>query len=109
MYKYSERPKTLAQRQYKDDVSEETKSARLTEIIALQQKHSLEKNKTEIGKTHKVLIEGISKKSDQHLYGRNTLNTTVVFPRENFSLGDYVDVIITDCTTATLIGHAAKQ
>ena len=109
MYKYSERPKTLAQRQYKDDVSEETKSARLTEIIALQQKHSLEKNKTEIGKTHKVLIEGISKKSDQHLYGRNTLNTTVVFPRESFSLGDYVDVIITDCTTATLIGHAAKQ
>lgn len=109
MYKYSERPKTLAQRQYKDDISEETKSARLTEIIALQQKHSLEKNKMEIGKTHKVLIEGISKKSDQHLYGRNTLNTTVVFPKENFNLGDYVDVTITDCTTATLMGHVVKQ
>ncbi len=106
MYKYSERPKTLAQRQYSDDISEELKSSRLTEIIALQQKHSLEKNQSEIGKTHKILIEGVSKKSDKHLYGRNTLNTTVVFPRENFKPGDYVNVVITDCTTATLLGHS---
>lgn len=109
MYKYSERPKTLAQRQFKDDVSEELKSSRLSQIIELQQKHSLENNQAEIGKIHKVLVEGTSKKSEKDLYGRNDHNTMVVFPRKNFKAGDYVQVLIKDCTTATLLGEAIND
>lgn len=105
MFKYSERPNTLAERKLKDDVSEEDKKQRLTEIIALQQQHSLIKNKECIGKTYKVLVEGVSKKSDADLAGRNSQNTTVVFPKANFKVGDYVNVKVHDCTAATLLGE----
>lgn len=106
MFKYSERPNTLAQRKYEDDVPEADKQRRLSEIIALQQKHSHEQLKKDIGKTYEVLVEGVSKKSDQELYGRNTHNSVVVFPRKNYQAGDYVKVKVNDCTSATLIGEA---
>lgn len=108
MFKYSERPKTLAQRKYVDDVPEEVKTKRLNEIIALQVQHSLENNKKAVGKVYKVLIEGFSKKSKDHFYGRNSQNAVVVFPKENFKPGEYVNVLIKDCTSATLIGEAVK-
>lgn len=108
MFKYSERPNTLAQRKYPDDIPEETKQKRLSEIIALQQVHSHEQLKKDIGKTYEVLVEGISKKSEEHLYGRNTHNSVVVFPKENYKPGDYVMVEIEDCTSATLKGNAVK-
>lgn len=106
MFKYSERPNTLAQRKFEDDVPDEIKQRRLSEIIALQQEHSFEQLKKDIGKTYRVLVEGVSKKSDQELYGRNTHNSVVVFPRKNYKAGDYVDVKINDCTSATLLGEA---
>ena len=108
MFIYSERPKTLAERKYVDDVPEEVKKRRLKEIIDLQQIHSLESNKKAIGKTHEVLIEGPSKRSDDFLCGRNTQNTMVVFPKENFKAGQYVNVIVNDCTSATLMGKAIE-
>ena len=105
MFKYSERPKTLAQRKYTDDVPEEIKTKRLTEIIELQQKHSHYRTKLAVGKVYQVLIEGTSKRSDQHFFGRNTQNTVVIFPKkEIFNKGDYVNVLVKECTPATLIG-----
>ena len=108
MFKYSERPKTLAQRKYTDDVPEEEKTRRLNEIIDLQNQHSLESNKRAVGKVHKVLIEGFSKKSKEHYYGRNSQNAVVVFPKENFKPGEYVNVLVKDCTSATLLGEAVR-
>ncbi|MFI5204979.1 MAG: tRNA (N6-isopentenyl adenosine(37)-C2)-methylthiotransferase MiaB [Flavobacteriales bacterium] len=108
MFKYSERPKTLAERKYEDNVPEETKARRLNEVIALQQKHSHESNLKNIGKTFTVLVEGLSKKSTEHVYGRNSQNTTVIFPKKNFVKGIYVDVTITGCTPATLLGEAVN-
>jgi len=105
MFKYSERPNTLAERKYEDDVPELKKSKRLKEIIDLQQKHSLENNLKYIGKVCKVLIEGYSKKSDKDLCGRNTQNTVVVFPKENAVIGSIVNVKITKCTSGTLLGQ----
>jgi tRNA-2-methylthio-N6-dimethylallyladenosine synthase len=106
MFFYSERPGTLAQRRYKDDVPEEVKKKRLQEIVEQQNKLSLESNKNDIGKTFKVLIEGDSKKSDKDWMGRNTQNKVIVFAKENYNLqkGEYVDVIVNDCTQATLLG-----
>jgi tRNA-2-methylthio-N6-dimethylallyladenosine synthase len=106
MYKYSERPKTLAERKYKDDISEETKSRRLTEIINLQGRLSTESNKKDIGKTVRVLVEGFSKRSEEYVSGRCSENKMVVFPKENYKPGDLVDVLIHDCTQATLLGKA---
>jgi tRNA-2-methylthio-N6-dimethylallyladenosine synthase len=106
MFKYSERPNTIAQKKFSDDVPEEVKSKRLTEIIALQQELSLQSNKASIGKTYEVLVEGFSKRSDDDLAGRNTQNKMVVFPRKKYQIGDYVKVKITNCTAATLIGEA---
>lgn len=106
MFKYSERPNTLAQRKYKDDIPEETKARRLSEIIDLQQKHSLERLQKDVGKTYEVLVEGVSKKSNNELYGRTTHNSVVVFPKENYKAGDYVMVKVNSCTSATLIGEA---
>ncbi len=106
MFKYSERPKTLAERRFEDNVPEKIKGDRLSEIINLQQKHSLESNQNQIGKIHKVLVEGFSKKSNEFLSGRNDNNCKVVFPKANFSKGDYVNVKINSCTSATLIGEA---
>lgn len=108
MFKYSERPNTLAQRKFEDDIPEETKQRRLSEIIELQQLHSHEQLKKDIGKTYEVLVEGVSKKSDEELYGRNTHNSVVVFPRKNYKAGDYVMVKIESCTSATLKGKAVE-
>ena len=104
MFKYSERPNTLAERKYKDNVPDKIKSKRLSEIIDLQQKHSLEQNEKYIGKICEVLVEGLSKKSDDDLFGRTTQNTVAVFPKENTKIGSIVNVLITNCTSATLIG-----
>ncbi|MBK5284726.1 MAG: tRNA (N6-isopentenyl adenosine(37)-C2)-methylthiotransferase MiaB [Bacteroidia bacterium] len=108
MFKYSERPGTLAQRTYADDVPEEIKQLRLQEIIALQQKHSEENVKSGIGKVHRVLIEGTSKKSADMLSGRNSQNTVVVFPKENFRKGQFVDVLAKKSSKTALIGEVIK-
>ncbi len=106
MFAYSERPGTMAARKFEDDVPEEVKKRRLTEIVNLQQKHSGYRTKQFLGKTVEVLIEKESKKSDAHWSGRTTQNTVAVFPKENYKVGDFVNVKINDCTTATLIGEA---
>jgi tRNA-2-methylthio-N6-dimethylallyladenosine synthase len=106
MFIYSERPGTLAQRRYSDDVPEEIKKRRLIEIVGLQNRLSFESNQKDIGKTFKVLIEGDSKRSAGDWMGRNTQNKVVVFPKgkSNFKKGDYVMVKVTDSTQATLLG-----
>ena len=104
MFKYSERPKTLAERKFEDDIPDEVKSKRLSEIIDKQLKFSLASNKKRIGLVEKVLIEGESKRSNEHMCGRTSRNSMVVFPKGNGKKGQYVDVKITDCTSATLIG-----
>jgi len=109
MFKYSERPNTKAQKTLKDDVSEEDKSRRLAEIVALQRNHSFEANKAYVGRTFEVLVEKLSKKSDQELAGRTSQNTVVVFPKENYKIGDYVMVKVHDCTGGTLLGKAIKN
>jgi len=106
MFAYSERPGTLAERKMEDDIPNAIKKRRLNEIIALQQKHSLMRTQQHIGKTEEVLIEKPSKRSDAHWSGRNTQNTVVVFPKGNYKVGDFVNVKIIDCTSATLIGEA---
>jgi len=106
MFKYSERPGTLAAKKLEDNIDEKTKSRRLSEIVELQQKHSLYRSKEFIGKTVEVLIEKESKKSNLHWAGRNQQNTTVVFPKENYNIGDFVNVKINSCTSATLVGDA---
>ena len=106
MFAYSERPGTLAGRKFEDDIPEEVKKRRLNEIIAMQQKHSLYRTKQHLGKVEEVLIEGTSKKSEAHWMGRNTQNTVVVFEKGLYKVGDYVDVRIEDCTSATLLGTA---
>ena len=109
MFNYSERPKTLAERKYKDDVPEATKTKRLQEVIALQTHLSLVSNQRDIGKTFEVLVEGTSKKSEDELYGRNSQNKVIVFPKEDFKRGDYVMVTVHDCTSATLMGKTEKS
>jgi tRNA-2-methylthio-N6-dimethylallyladenosine synthase len=106
MFFYSERPGTLAEKKFKDDVSLEVKHRRLNEIIAKQRSHSLLRNQQDVGKIHQVLIEGYSKRSDQYLQGRNTANKVVVFPKENYQKGQYVNVHVDDCTGGTLVGKA---
>ncbi len=106
MFKYSERPGTMAARKLEDDVPEETKKCRLTEIVNLQQQHSAYRTKQFLGKTVEVLIEKESKKSDKEWSGRTQHNTVAVFPKEHYKVGDFVNVKVNDCTTATLIGEA---
>ncbi|MBR9757999.1 MAG: tRNA (N6-isopentenyl adenosine(37)-C2)-methylthiotransferase MiaB [Algicola sp.] len=106
MFAYSERPGTLAERKLEDDIPEATKKRRLQEIIQLQQEHSHYRTQQHLGKVEEVLIEKASKKSDAHWSGRNSQNTVVVFPKGPYKPGDFVNVKITDCTTATLIGEA---
>jgi len=108
MYFYSERPKTLAERKYQDDVSLEIKKRRLAEVIKLQHKHQLEYNTKAIGRVYEVLIERVSKKSDEMFSGRNTYNSTIVFPREGYNIGEYVNVLVEECTTLTLKGRIVK-
>lgn len=105
MFSYSERPKTLAERKYKDDVAEAVKKRRLAEIIELQRMNSGIKTLLGIGQVHEVLVEGFSKKSNEMLMGRNSQNTVVVFPKQNYKKGDYVNILATKCTTSTLIGE----
>jgi len=109
MFKYSERPNTIAAKKYADNVPEEIKSRRLDEIIALQGELSLESNKRDIGMTFEVLAEGVSKRSQEQLYGRTSQNKVVVFPRYNYKPGDYVLVKILSCTAATLKGDVLKD
>ena len=105
MFMYSERPGTLAAKRYTDDIPEAVKKRRLQEVVAKQQEHSHERLKKLVGTTQKVLIEGFSKKSNKDYSGRSDQNTVVVFPvSENCKPGQYVDVLIERCTTATLIG-----
>lgn len=108
MFYYSERPGTLAEKKYPDDVPLEIKKARLAEVIERQNAHSLLRNKADIGKVFKVLIEGVSRKSEAHFQGRNTANKVVVFPREQYKKGQYVYVRIEDCTGGTLIGKVIE-
>jgi tRNA-2-methylthio-N6-dimethylallyladenosine synthase len=104
MFKYSERPGTKASRKLKDDVSEEIKTRRLNEIIALQSRLSAASKKQDTGKTFEVLIEGTSKRSADHLSGRTSQNKVVVFPKGKHKKGEYVNVLIERSTSATLIG-----
>ena len=104
MFKYSERPNTAAEKKFEDDVPEEIKQKRLVEVINLQQKQSLKNNKKRLNKKFEVLIEGLSKRSKNHYYGRTTHNCVVVFEKSHHKVGDYVNVIINDCTAGTLKG-----
>ncbi|PCH77542.1 MAG: tRNA (N6-isopentenyl adenosine(37)-C2)-methylthiotransferase MiaB [Flavobacteriaceae bacterium] len=104
MFAYSERPGTLAAKKMPDDVPNDVKKRRLNEIIQLQLTHSAYRTKAFVGQTVEVLIEGTSKKSDAHWKGRNSQNCVIVFPKDNEKLGDTVNVLIEDCTSATLIG-----
>jgi len=105
MFAYSERPGTPAAKKLKDNVPELIKKRRLQEIIDLQSRHSLERNLKDVNKIHKVLIEGTSKRSNKHLQGRNSANKVVVFPAKNYQKGQYVNVLVKDCTGATLLGE----
>jgi len=109
MFKYSQRPNTKASRHLVDDVPDEIKSRRLTEIIELQGKLSEESKKKDVGKRFEVLVEGTSKKSDDFYVGRTTHNKVVVFPKEASSIGDFVLVEVTSCTPATLIGKIVDE
>ena len=104
MYFYSQRPGTLAERRFADDVPEELKKRRLQEVIDLHRVHSLQSMQKEVGKTFKVLIEGVSKKNQSDLFGRNDQNKVVVFPKGNLGKGEYAWVMIENCTAGTLIG-----
>ncbi|MHC5308990.1 tRNA (N6-isopentenyl adenosine(37)-C2)-methylthiotransferase MiaB [Myroides sp. LJL116] len=106
MFAYSERPGTLAARKLEDDVPEEVKKRRLTEVIETQRRIGLERIQRFLGQTVEVLIEKESKRSTQEWAGRNSQNTTVVFPKEDYKVGDFVMVEVLDCTSATLIGKA---
>ena len=109
MFAYSERGRTLAQRKYEDDVPEKVKKRRLTEIIEQQMNIQEELNKKEIGRRHLVLVEGTSKRSAEQLCGRTDTNKMVIFDRGEIQKGDYVEVEITDCTSATLFGDVIQK
>jgi tRNA-2-methylthio-N6-dimethylallyladenosine synthase len=105
MFSYSERPGTLAEKRYQDDIPADIKQRRLQEVVDMQQHLAAISTKKGLHKIHRVLIEGFSKKSKDMLYGRNSQNVVVVFPKEQYQQGDYVNVLATSCTVATLIGH----
>ena len=109
MFRYSERSGTIAAKKYNDDVPGDVKSRRLDEIIRLQQTLSLQSNEKDIGKIAEVLVEGRSRKSQHHLSGRNSQNKVVVFPARDFKPGEYINVRITGCTSATLTGEASAD
>ncbi|HEY9363179.1 MAG TPA: tRNA (N6-isopentenyl adenosine(37)-C2)-methylthiotransferase MiaB [Chitinophagaceae bacterium] len=111
MFFYSERPGTLAERRYKDDVPEATKKRRLQEVVDLQGRLSFESNRRDLGKTFTVLIEGDSKKSSTDWMGRSSQNKVIIFPKKNSNLaaGDYAEVKVTSCTQATLLGEISNK
>lgn len=104
MFSYSERPGTLAAKKYLDDIDEEVKKRRLSEIIKKQNALSLKRNLMDVGQVFEVLVEGTSKRSDDQLQGRNSANKVVIFPKENKTKGQYVNVLIERCTGGTLVG-----
>ena len=106
MFAYSERPGTLAGNKMDDDIPNSIKKRRLQEVINLQQEHALYRTQQHLGKTEEVLIEGTSKKNPNEWKGRNTQNTVIVFPKEQYKMGDFVMVKVEDCTSATLKGSA---
>lgn len=106
MYAYSERPGTLAERKMEDDVPEPDKLRRLQEIVDLQREHSAIRTQEFVGQIVEVLVEKDSKRSENDWSGRNSQNIVVVFPKENYKIGDFVNVKITDCTSGTLKGEA---
>ena len=106
MFAYSERPNTPAAKKLPDDVPHEVKIRRLEEIITLQRKHSHQSNLRDVGKVYKVLAEGFSKRSDECLQGRSSASKVIVFPKKHHKKGDYVNVLVTGCTTGTLLGEA---
>ena len=108
MFKYSERPNTFSARHFADDIADEEKTRRLNEIIALQNQLSIKSNEAEVGFIRQVLVEGVSKRSEEQLCGRTSQNKMVVFDRGNPSAGDYVTVKITGCSSATLFGVEVK-
>lgn len=108
MFAYSERPNTPAAKKLADDIPAEVKNRRLQEIIALQQRLSFERNQLAVGKVHKVLVEGTSKRSEDFLQGRNDQNKVVIFPKKHYKKGDYVNVLVTECTAATLKGESVE-
>jgi len=108
LYFYSERPGTLAARRFEDDVPLPVKKRRLQELVDLYRNHSLISMQKDVGKTYKVLVEGVSKKDADYLYGRNEQNKVIVFPKENHQKSDYVMVHVHDCTAGTLLGNVIK-
>jgi tRNA-2-methylthio-N6-dimethylallyladenosine synthase len=111
MYTYSERPGTLAERRYEDDVPEEVKKRRIEEVIAMYRGHSLTQYQQSVGKTFEILIENTSKRSEEHWSGRNSQNKVVVFPKGAYDLnkGDYVMVKVTSATSGTLLGEIVSR
>jgi len=109
MFFYSERPGTLAARRYQDDIPEEVKKRRLSEIVDLHRAQSLKSMQQDVGKTFKVLIEGVSKRSEDQLFGRTDHNKVVVFPKEDFRKGEYIWVKVEDCTAGTLLGTSTGR
>lgn len=105
MFFYSERPGTIAAKKYTDDIPEEEKKRRLKEVVDTQMLHALERNREDIGKRFVVLTEGVSNRSADHFFGRNSQNKVIVFPKKNHTIGHYAEVIVKDCTAATLIGE----
>ncbi len=109
MFKYSERPGTFASENLKDDISEELKTSRLTEIINLQTKLSAQSNARDVGKEFEVLVEGESKRSTAQMFGRTSQNKVVVFDRHDIKVGDYITVKVTSCSSATLMGEVVGK
>ena len=109
MFKYSERPGTYASKHLPDDVPEKVKIDRLNRMIALQNELSAESNRRDVGKTFEVLVEGVSKRSREQLFGRTSQNKVVVFPRGNHRIGDFVNVRVIDSSSATLIGEEVVE
>ena len=109
MFKYSERTGTYASKHLPDDVSEETKIRRLNEMIALQNELSAESYRKDVGKTYEVLVEGVSKRSKDQLFGRTSQNKVVVFDRAGHHIGDFVKVKILESSSATLKGIEVEE
>ncbi len=108
MFKYSERPGTFAQRHMADDVPDEVKTARLSQIIELQNELSAASNRRDVGREFEILVEGVSKRSDAQLFGRTSQNKVVVFDRGDHRIGEYVKVRVTGCSSATLLGETIE-
>ncbi len=109
MFKYSDRPGTTANRKFSDNISDDVKTRRLNEIIELQQKHSLLWHRAALNRTHKILVEGISKRSENCFFGRNSQNSVFVFPKDGTKIGDYINIKTKTCTSATLVGEIVQE